>query len=73
MQSNIKISIILPCNNVEQYIDRCLESIYNQSFQDFEIICINDGSTDGTLYKIQEWGKKWDKIRFYSFKGCSIN
>lgn len=73
MQSNIKISIILPCYNVEQYIDRCLESIYNQSFQDFEIICINDGSTDGTLYKIQEWGKKWDKIRFYSFKNQGLS
>lgn len=73
MQSNIKISIILPCYNVEQYIDRCLESIYNQSFQDFEIICINDGSTDDTLYKIQEWGKKWNKIKFYSFKNQGLS
>lgn len=73
MSQNIKISIILPCYNVEQYIDRCLESIYNQSFQDFEIICINDGSTDNTLYKIQEWEKKWNKIKVYSFKNQGLS
>lgn len=40
------ISIIVPCFNGEKYIKRCLDSILNQSYEDFEVIIINDGSTD---------------------------
>lgn len=40
------ISVIVPVYNTEKYLDRCLQSIINQSFEDFEIICVNDGSTD---------------------------
>ena len=43
---NPKISIIIPVYNVEKYICRCLDSILNQTFQDFEIIAVDDGSTD---------------------------
>ena len=41
-----KISIIVPVYNVEKYLDECLKSVVGQTFQDIEIICINDGSTD---------------------------
>lgn len=43
-----KISILIPCYNVEKYICQCLESILNQTYTNLEIICINDGSTDTT-------------------------
>lgn len=43
------ISIILPCYNVEKYIERCVKSIQNQTFTDFEALFINDGSTDGII------------------------
>lgn len=46
--SEIKVSIIVPVYNVEQYISRCLESLVNQTLKDIEIIVVNDGSTDGT-------------------------
>ena len=49
MKNKVVFSIILPVYNVEKYLEACLDSIYNQSFQDFEIIAINDGSTDGSL------------------------
>ena len=44
-----KVSIIVPVYNVEQYLEQCLESALNQTMQEIEIICINDGSTDGSL------------------------
>ena len=42
----IKVSVIVPVYNVENYLDKCLESIINQSFKDMEIILIDDGSLD---------------------------
>lgn len=43
-----KISIIVPVYNVEEYLNRCIDSILNQTFQDFELILVNDGSTDNS-------------------------
>ena len=43
-----EISVIVPVYNVEKTLDRCLESILCQTFQDFEIILVDDGSTDGS-------------------------
>lgn len=41
-----KISVIIPVYNVEKYLERCLDSIVSNSYENLEIICINDGSTD---------------------------
>lgn len=51
---NIKISLILPVFNEEKYIKATLDSIINQSFTDFEVIVVDDGSTDGTLKIVEE-------------------
>ncbi len=45
----IKISVIIPAYNVEEYIEECLISVMNQTLEDIEIICVDDGSTDDTL------------------------
>lgn len=58
-----RVSIIVPIYNVEQYLRECLHSIVNQTLQDIEIICVNDGSTDGSLNIIKEFALR-DK-RFY--------
>ena len=42
----IKISVIIPVYNVEQYLPKCLDSVLNQTLKDIEIICINDESPD---------------------------
>lgn len=45
----MKISIILTTYNVENYIEKCIESLLKQTYKDFELIIIDDGSTDNTL------------------------
>lgn len=51
-----KVSIIIPVYNVEQYLERCLETVVNQSYKGLEIILVDDGSTDGS-------GKICDKYK----------
>ena len=53
-----KISIIVPVYNVEIYLRECFDSIVNQTFKDFEVICINDGSTDNSLQILEEYAAK---------------
>jgi glycosyltransferase involved in cell wall biosynthesis len=61
-----KISIILPVYNVEKYLLRCLESISNQTFKDFEIIAINDGATDSSLRILEEYTNKEKRLKIFS-------
>ena len=61
-KSNPKISIIIPVYNSEKVIEECLNSLLVQTFKDFEIICVNDGSTDNTLNKIKNIEKKDKRI-----------
>lgn len=56
------ISVIVPIYNVEQYLDRCLASICGQSYRNLQIICVDDGSTDGSPRIIAEWAAKDDRI-----------
>ena len=49
------ISVIVPALNAEAYIERCLDSLVRQTYQNLEIICIDDGSTDGTVEKIKQY------------------
>lgn len=58
-----KISIIIPVYNVEKYLTTCLESVRNQTFKDFEAICINDGSTDNSLEILKDFQKKDERIK----------
>lgn len=57
------ISIIIPVYNVEDYLNECLDSIVNQSYNDCEIIIIDDGSTDGSLFICKEYEKKDTRIK----------
>ena len=60
------ISVIMPCYNTEQYVEETLKSVLNQSFKDYEIICLNDGSTDGTLEILNRYQKLYSNIRVIS-------
>lgn len=57
-----KISIIVPVYNVEPYLKRCVDSILGQTYQDFELILVDDGSTDGSKEICDEYGQQDDRI-----------
>jgi glycosyltransferase involved in cell wall biosynthesis len=56
------VSVIIPCHNVEHYLDKCLESVVLQSLRNIEIIVIDDGSTDGTFEIIKKYSNQDDRI-----------
>lgn len=58
----MKLSFIVPVYNARLYLSRCLDSLLDQSINDFEIICINDGSTDDSLDILREYEKKFPEI-----------
>ena len=59
MYSNyIKVSVIVPVYNTEKYLNECLESIISQSLQEIEVICIDDGSTDGSYSILGKFAKR---------------
>ena len=81
---NDKISVVVPVYNVENYLDKCIESLVNQTYKNIEIILVNDGSTDNSGQKCLEWAQKHDNImclekkngglsdaRNYAFKYCT--
>jgi len=65
MKGTDKISIIVPVYNVEPYIRKCLDSVINQTYQNLEIICINDGSTDGSGKICDEYATKDSRIKVF--------
>lgn len=58
-----KVSIIVPVYNVEKYLEKCLNSAVDQTLQDIEIICINDGSTDRSFQIIKKMAEKDSRIK----------
>lgn len=59
----IKVSVIIPVYNVENYLRQCLDSVVNQTLREIEIICVNDSSTDGSLAILEEYAQKDDRIQ----------
>ena len=60
-----KISVLMPAFNVEKYIAMAIDSVLNQTMSDFEIIIINDGSTDGTGEIVEKYREMDSRIRVY--------
>lgn len=61
VNSDYKVSVIVPVYNVEQYLSDCLESICRQTLKGIEIIVVNDGSTDNSLSIIKSFQKNYYK------------
>lgn len=62
----MNISIIVPAYNVEKYVGLSIQSLLNQTFQDLEIICVNDGSTDSTQDVLDGYAQKDERIHVIS-------
>ena len=57
-----KVSIIVPIYNVEKYIEKCIKSVLIQNYKNFELILVNDGSTDNSQNICEEYSKIDDRI-----------
>lgn len=58
-----KVSVVVPIYNVEKYLEECLDSLRAQSLKDMEFICVNDGSTDGSLKLLQRYAAADSRIK----------
>src|SRR5699024_3819356 len=70
---DIFVSVIIPCYNVEKYIERCIKSVLFQSFLNFEVIVINDGSTDKTEHLLIELEREDSRIRLINKKNGGLS
>lgn len=59
-----KVSVIVPVYNTEKYIEKCLNSLVNQTLEDIEIIVVNDGSTDNSENVIKKYTEKYENIKY---------
>lgn len=59
----VAISIVIPVYNIENYLEKCLDSLINQTFKDIEVICVNDGSKDKSLDILNEYAKKDSRFK----------
>lgn len=67
-----KVSVIIPVYNTSEFIADCLESVINQEYQNFEVIVINDGSTDNSEEIIKKYVENDERFRFYSQTNCGL-
>ena len=66
-KENVKLSIIMPVYNLEKYLPKCLDTLVNQTLQEIEILCIDEGSTDSTTEIISRYAEKYpDKISIFN-------
>lgn len=63
--NEIKVSVILPVYNVKKYLHQCMDSILGQTLKEIEIICVDDGSTDGSTEILKEYEKKDSRVRAF--------
>ena len=68
-----KVSVIVPVYNVENYIERCLNSLVNQTLKDIEIIVVNDGSTDNSIKVINDFLDKYKNIIYVEKKNGGLS
>ena len=69
----IKLSIIVPVYNVAEYLERCLNSLINQTLNEIEIICVNDGSTDNSLCILEKFAGLDNRIKIINQKNKGLS
>lgn len=69
----MKISVIIPCYTIEKHLPKCIESVLVQTFTDFELLLVNDGSTDSTLEICESYQAKDSRIRVFSHTNSGVS
>ena len=67
------VSVVMPAYNSEQYVGEAIESILTQTYADFELIVVDDGSTDGTRGVIESYAKRDGRVRVLSQANCGVS
>ena len=67
------LSVILPVYNVENYLEECLDSLLNQTFTNFEVIAVNDGSSDNSLDILLKYQKLFESMRIISQENSGLS
>lgn len=67
------VSVIVPVYNVEEYLEVCLDSVINQTLEQIEIICVNDGATDNSLQILLDYAKKDKRISIYEHENSGLS
>ena len=70
----VKLSIIIPVYNVEEYLSECLDSVFSQPMprDTYEVIAINDGSKDGSLAILKQYEEKYDNLKVYDYENSGL-
>ena len=71
-QEKPKVSIVIPIYNHEKYLRECLDSVVNQTMNDIEIICVNDGSTDGSFAILKEYANNDNRLKIVDKKNTGL-
>ena len=71
--SNYKLSIVAAVYNLEKYLPRCLDALVNQTLQEIEILCVDDGSTDDSLEILKEYEAKDKRVKVIEQKNMQKN
>ncbi|MCI7792187.1 MAG: glycosyltransferase [Lachnospiraceae bacterium] len=69
----VKLSVVIPVYNIEDYIGKCLDSVLAQTYQNYEVIIVDDGSTDGTAGVCDEYAQKDERIRVIHKKNEGVS
>lgn len=72
MQTNSTISVIVPVYNAEKYLPRCIESILRQTYPDFELLLVDDGSTDGSGNILDEYASRDSRIEVFHQRNSGV-
>lgn len=67
------ISIIIPCYNIENHLQKCIDSILNQTYSHFELLLINDGSTDTSLEICKAYANKDNRVRVFTHENKGVS
>ncbi len=67
------ISVVVPIYNIEDYVGECIDSLINQSYQNYEVILIDDGSTDNSSKIAKGYAKKYNFIKYYKKKNGGLS
>lgn len=77
MSRQIKVSVIVPVYNAEKYLKQCMDSILSQTLQEIEILCVDDGSADGSKQILEEYREKDSRVKVFcqanQYAGCARN